>query len=930
MASAPSGNVLKTGWLVKRGAIIPSWKRRYFIVFSERKLYYFTNVDRRECKGDMDLAGTTVTHILPIDASHAKYSRPHCIEIASAKRKLILCADSEDDAKQWTALLSAVANNTPIPAGAGGTGLGAAAASVTPAPAKSKPPPSTGAAAGTATAPPATTATAAPPQQQPAPNQTPAPVSSGNQYAPTPSEGAAANPQPAQNAPAPAAAGEQPQSPTQQAPTQQQQKPAAQTVMYGGVPTKVNPNTGLTWQQTEQLKKVQTGTAIASLFATPEQKQRLALANQLAGQSMVLQNQVAVAQAQGALPGGRTVVYGGNSAMMFGGGGAMVIGGGGGQVMLNPALANVIATAQQMKAQHQQAMGITPTQTQPMIFTGAGAGAVAGGGMPAGATVVGGGVAPQGVAFSGLMPSGAIGVYRPKEGGGYTLLEQRTGPGDQQPINMTSYGADAKLYEEMFLQTTTDKDARFVTGLGLILKDPMSTDEITRVVQFVERAANDGSANAQYVYAYLLQAGIPGHVERDLPRANKYFGLAAAQGLRTAQCAYGMALLAGNGIQRDQIKAANLFFRAAEQGELSSMYQYATCVIHGIDSNGMVSADPHIKKLSLVEAAKWFARAASMGYAAAEPHAAWFQLTTSPHPAASGDFERSCVARLQAVLTKSGAAGENDARYYLGQCYEHSYGGLMRDAKQAKALYELGARAEHQNCKNGLTGLLTVPPSIRQIQLIELKLVKKLGSGSFGEAWQAVWKGAEVVVKFVNGSRSDDQTFFAFRDEAILLDRLKIHPHVTPFVGVVITPDQLGLVLQFASHGTVEQQLITNQKWKDIASSDSDRRTVIQMMVDAAAALSFLHAEHPPIIHRDVATRNLLLNSVDRVWLNDFGMSRLLNAKTAAAAGGGGAAADVKDDSGKTLNNVGPVRWMAPESMKNSSYSTKSDVWMYV
>jgi len=32
---------------------------------------------------------------------------------------------------------------------------------------------------------------------------------------------------------------------------------------------------------------------------------------------------------------------------------------------------------------------------------------------------------------------------------------------------------------------------------------------------------------------------------------------------------------------------------------------------------------------------------------------------------------------------------------------------------------------------------------------------------------------------------------------------------------------------------------------------------------------------------------------------------------------------------GKTLNPIGPIRWMAPESIEQQVYSKKSDVWMF-
>jgi serine/threonine protein kinase len=38
---------------------------------------------------------------------------------------------------------------------------------------------------------------------------------------------------------------------------------------------------------------------------------------------------------------------------------------------------------------------------------------------------------------------------------------------------------------------------------------------------------------------------------------------------------------------------------------------------------------------------------------------------------------------------------------------------------------------------------------------------------------------------------------------------------------------------------------------------------------------------------------------------------------------------NLSDDANKTQNNIGPLKWMAPECVRHSQYSLKSDVWAY-
>jgi serine/threonine protein kinase len=67
------------------------------------------------------------------------------------------------------------------------------------------------------------------------------------------------------------------------------------------------------------------------------------------------------------------------------------------------------------------------------------------------------------------------------------------------------------------------------------------------------------------------------------------------------------------------------------------------------------------------------------------------------------------------------------------------------------------------------------------------------------------------------------------------------------------------------------------------------------------------------IVHRDLAARNILLSGTGEPKISDFGMSRLVN-----------------DNKGNTTkSNVGPIKWMAPESIKRKEYSKKSDIWSF-
>lgn len=70
------------------------------------------------------------------------------------------------------------------------------------------------------------------------------------------------------------------------------------------------------------------------------------------------------------------------------------------------------------------------------------------------------------------------------------------------------------------------------------------------------------------------------------------------------------------------------------------------------------------------------------------------------------------------------------------------------------------------------------------------------------------------------------------------------------------------------------------------------------------------------IIHRDLAARNVLVDHNKLCKIADFGMSRFANE-------------DGECIETRHGRNALPIRWMAPESLIYSLFTTKTDVWSF-
>merc|ERR1712100_693769 len=84
----------------------------------------------------------------------------------------------------------------------------------------------------------------------------------------------------------------------------------------------------------------------------------------------------------------------------------------------------------------------------------------------------------------------------------------------------------------------------------------------------------------------------------------------------------------------------------------------------------------------------------------------------------------------------------------------------------------------------------------------------------------------------------------------------------------------------------------------------------ISFSLDAARGMEYLHSRTPPILHRDMKSPNLLIDSNWRIKISDFGFSTI---KKAAS----------------NLTRVGSPVWAAPEVMRGEPYTEKLDIYSF-
>ncbi|KAJ6803086.1 serine/threonine-protein kinase EDR1-like [Iris pallida] len=185
-----------------------------------------------------------------------------------------------------------------------------------------------------------------------------------------------------------------------------------------------------------------------------------------------------------------------------------------------------------------------------------------------------------------------------------------------------------------------------------------------------------------------------------------------------------------------------------------------------------------------------------------------------------------------------------------------------------------------------------------------LQIGERIGLGSCGEVYRADWNGTEVAVKkFLDQDLSGD-ALEQFRCEVKIMLRLR-HPNVVLFMGAVTRPPNLSILTEYLPRGSL-YRLLHRPK----VQLEEKRR--LRMALDVAKGMNYLHSSHPPIVHRDLKSPNLL---VDRNWVVkvcDFGLSRLKHHTFLSSK-----------------STAGTPEWMAPEVLRNEPSDEKSDVYSF-
>ena len=181
-------------------------------------------------------------------------------------------------------------------------------------------------------------------------------------------------------------------------------------------------------------------------------------------------------------------------------------------------------------------------------------------------------------------------------------------------------------------------------------------------------------------------------------------------------------------------------------------------------------------------------------------------------------------------------------------------------------------------------------PGLRPFLLPNVRLTgTTIGAGAYGSVEEVEIPGAKCAAKKIHEIFQDrrqipeeliQKASREFVQECQLMSTLR-HPHIVQFLGVCFLPGSRLPAL-------VMERLLTSLH--EILDPEPPPETKPYIPValkrsvlhDVARGLSFLHSHSPPIIHRDLSARNVLLNSGMLAKIADLGVARIAPSLRAA------------------------------------------------
>ncbi|XP_069477413.1 receptor-interacting serine/threonine-protein kinase 2 isoform X2 [Ambystoma mexicanum] len=211
----------------------------------------------------------------------------------------------------------------------------------------------------------------------------------------------------------------------------------------------------------------------------------------------------------------------------------------------------------------------------------------------------------------------------------------------------------------------------------------------------------------------------------------------------------------------------------------------------------------------------------------------------------------------------------------------------------------------------------TICGSLPFLPRSKLSVRRTISQGANGTVWEAYhtdWR-IPVAVKYIQILRPVVEIErSSILKEAEILHKARFN-YILPILGICNEPTFVGIVTEYMTNGSLDQLLFRKDDYPDVPWSLRSR-----ILYEIALGVNFLHNMNPPLLHHDLKTQNILMDSEFHVKIADFGLSkwRMLSSSQSTA--------DTTSSAGGTIIYMPPEVY---EPSKKSRASVKHDIYSY-
>ena len=139
----------------------------------------------------------------------------------------------------------------------------------------------------------------------------------------------------------------------------------------------------------------------------------------------------------------------------------------------------------------------------------------------------------------------------------------------------------------------------------------------------------------------------------------------------------------------------------------------------------------------------------------------------------------------------------------------------------------------------------------------------RLDSGGMATVYKGQLFFEDVAIKVLNIGTMGFKQIVNTVKEILILSRVR-HPNVISLYGVCLHKQEMFIVTEYFEHKSLHNFMKRNKGKIRFLKK-------VEILLDIAKALMYLHSLESPIIHRDIKPHNVLISNDCRAKVADFG-----------------------------------------------------------